>query len=213
MKSLDLTEKKFGMLTAIRRTDSNGRIGVYWHCICDCGKECDVHSHALVSGHTKSCGCYQKLHPSNVVHGLSKTKEHCIWKGIRQRCNNPNASNFYRYGGRGIRVCEEWNNFENFYRWCKESGYKYGLTIDRIDNNGDYSPSNCRWVDKTAQANNKCNNRKVRYKGKIVSLMELERITGIDHRTIGYRLTRGWSVEQASTIAPKYGNRIVYSND
>ncbi len=201
------------MLTAIERTDSKGRKGVYWRCVCDCGKECDVHSHALVSGHTKSCGCYMRLHPSSVTHGLSKTREHYLWKGLRQRCLNPKAGNYYRYGGRGIKVCQEWDDFTNFYKWCQESGYKHGLTLDRIDNDGDYSPSNCRWVDKTVQANNKSNNKKVQYKGKIVSLMELERITGIDHRTIGYRLTRGWTVEQAATIIPKYGNRLILSHD
>lgn len=210
MKLNDLTGKRFGRLTVLGRAEANGRKGTYWLCLCDCGKTCSVLSGALVTGHTTSCCCYAKEVSSRAkTHGLCHTKEHAVWKAMRQRCNDKNAENYYRYGGRGIKICSEWNNFTNFYQWCKESGFKDGLTIDRIDNNGDYCPENCRWVDKIAQGNNKCNNRKVMYKGELLSLMQIERLTGIDHRTIGNRLNSGWTVEQATQIKPRYGNRIM----
>lgn len=209
MKLNNLKGKRFGRLIVLERTDAKGRKGTYWDCICDCGNQCSVLSGALVSGHTTSCGCYAtEVSCRAKSHGLCHTKEHAIWKAIRQRCNDRNACNYYRYGGRGIKLCLEWQNFENFFHWCKESGYKDGLTIDRINNDGDYSPDNCRWVDKVTQGNNKSNNRKVLFNGEMLSLMQIERITGIDHRTLGYRLNKGWTVEQATEIVPKYGNRV-----
>lgn len=209
MRLNDLTGKRFGRLTVIQRGEALGRKGVYWLCLCDCGNKCTILGNALVTSHTTSCGCYSKeVSKRAKIHGLCHTKEHAIWKAVRQRCNDKNASNYYRYGGRGIKVCPEWDNFQNFYAWCKESGFKEGLTIDRINNDGDYSPANCRWVDKITQGNNKSNNRKVFYKGELLSLMQIERLTGIDHRTIGFRLNSGWATEQAVETAPKYGNRI-----
>lgn len=209
MRLQDLKGQRFGRLTAIERTDSLGRKGVYWKCVCECGKETSVHARALVSGHTKSCGCLAaEVISKPKSHGLSNTKEYSIWKAIRRRCNGKLATNYARYGGRGIKVCEEWNDFTNFYKWCAESGYSDGLTIDRINNDGDYSPTNCRWVDKLVQGNNKSNNRRVVYNGESVTLMQLERMTRIDHRTLGKRLDAGWTVEQCTTISPKFGNRV-----
>jgi hypothetical protein len=209
MKLNDITGKKFGRLTVIEQGDSNGRKGVYWNCICECGNKCTVHARALVSGHTKSCGCYNLDRISQPrTHGLSHTNEHAIWKAMRQRCYNKKASNYYRYGGRGITICQEWGNFENFYKWCSESGYKNGMTIDRIDNNDNYSPQNCRWADKITQGNNKSNNKKILYRGEMLSLSQMGRIKGIDRRTIAYRVNRGWDAEQIVNTPAKYGNRI-----
>lgn len=210
MRLRDLTGQKFGRLTVLERGDSLGRVGVYWKCKCECGNECTVHGNAIVRGHTKSCGCLAVETSKNAKsHGLSSTKEYKIWKAMRRRCYGKNTENYHRYGGRGVRVCEEWSEFSNFYKWCGENGYKEGLTIDRIDNDGDYCPENCRWVDKITQGNNKSNNRRILYKGEELTLMQIERRTGIDHRTIGKRLDAGWTVEQSTEIAPRYGNRIV----
>lgn len=209
MKLRDLTGMKFGRLSVIERADPLGKKGVYWRCICDCGKECTVLGNALVTRHTKSCGCYLRETSNRPKsHGLSKTKEHAIWKAMRQRCNDKNASNYHRYGGRGIKICTEWNLFINFYNWCQNSGFKDGLTIDRIDNDGNYEPNNCRWVDKSTQGNNKSNNRKMMFNGELVSVTRVGSIIGIDRRTISYRLKSGWTDEQCVSIKPKYGNRI-----
>ena len=209
MKLRDLTGQTFGRLTVLERGDSLGRVGVYWKCRCECGNECTIHANAIVRGHTRSCGCLaEEIAKKPKSHGLSSTREFQIWKAMRRRCNCKNASNYYRYGGRGVKVCDEWNDFVNFYKWCAENGFKEGLTIDRIDNDGDYCPENCRWVDKITQGNNKSNNRKILYKGEQLSLMQVERITNIDHRTLGKRLDAGWTIEQSTEIKPRYGNRI-----
>lgn len=209
MKLNDLTGKEFGKLTVIGRGDANGRKGVYWNCICQCGNSCTVHARALVSGHTKSCGCYNvEIASLPKTHGLCHTNEHAIWKAMRQRCKNKNASNYYRYGGRGIKICEEWNLFEAFYKWCIESGFEAGMTIDRIDNNGNYSPENCRWADRITQGNNKSNNKKIVYRGVPLSLNQIERMTGIDRRTIAYRVKSGWDAEKIVNTPAKFGNRI-----
>lgn len=210
MKLRDLHGQRFGRLLVLEREIDYGKKGVYWKCLCDCGKECVVLGNALVNGHTKSCGCYAKeVSKKPKTHGLSNTSEHAIWKAMRQRCYNANAQNYHRYGGRGIKICKEWHDFKAFYIWCSQSGFKEGLTIDRIDNNGDYCPENCRWVDKVTQGNNKSNNRKLLLNGELISITQVGKITGIDRRTISYRLNSGWTDKQCVEIKPKYGNRIV----
>lgn len=214
MKLYDLKGQRFGRLTVVDRDYTNRHKGVYWKCRCDCGNISSVLSCALVSGHTKSCGCIvREMSSIPKSHGLCNTKEHAIWKAMRQRCNNSNASNYKYYGGRGIKVCKEWDDFSNFYEWCNKNGFKEGLTLDRIDTNGDYCPENCRWADALTQCNNKRNNHKVKYNGAYLSLMQLERLSGIGHSTIGYRLKSGWTVRQAVSIMPKYGNKSILSHD
>ena len=120
------------------------------------------------------------------------------------RCENPNAKSYKDYGGRGIKVCPEWrNDFLKFYEWCMSSGYQEGLTIDRIDNNGDYSPDNCRWATKIQQDNNRRNNKFISYNGETHTLAEWNRICGFKRNTIGRRLSRGWSIERAITTPIK----------
>ena len=116
--------------------------------------------------------------------------------------------NYYRYGQRGIKICDEWNDYVKFHEGALTHGYKEGLTLDRIDNDGIYSPDNCRWVDRVVQGNNKSNNRVVVYKGEKITLIQLSRLCGIERRTLGYRLKRGWSVEDAVSIMSKFGNRV-----
>ena len=159
MKRINLSGKKFGRLLVIKKADTlNGH--VRWHCKCDCGNECVVHGSALRSGNTKSCGCYRTENAKNLYSGVRQNDKHlyAVWNGIKQRCCNKNNKSFHNYGGRGIKICDEWaNSYESFYNWAMKSGYKAGLQIDRIDNNGDYCESNCRFVQREIQANNKRN--------------------------------------------------------
>ena len=173
MKRIDITGQRFGRLIAIKSTRVQGK-QTYWECMCDCGSVVEISLGNLRSGNTTSCGCALKdsLIKRNLTHNLSKTKLYYVHNTMRQRCGNPNNTSYPRYGGRGITVCEEWMNFESFYNWAIESGYKEGLSIDRIDNDGNYEPSNCRWETPVNQARNR------RAKGKLKE-------TGISKRKNG----------------------------
>lgn len=145
-KKAELIGERFGRLMVLQREQRGKRI--YWRCKCDCGKYTSVQTCHLMSGATKSCGCYHidRIHETLDKHKLTTTPIHNLWKNIRQRCSNQNHPRYNDYGGRGIFVCEEWNEFTNFYKWCIANDYKEGLQIDRIDNNEGYSPGNCRFV-------------------------------------------------------------------
>lgn len=124
-------------------------------------------------------------------HGLSKTKNWNVWQSMLQRCNNSNNKDYINYGGRGIKVCEEWLEYINFYNWSMTNGYCEGVSIDRINSNGDYEPSNCRWITNKEQQNNKRNNIHILYEGKILTLTELAEITNINREVLEMRYIRG----------------------
>lgn len=136
-------------------------------------------------------------------HGMYKTRLYKIWVNMKSRCNNPNATHYYRYGGRGIKVCEEWSNsFVSFMEWAYNSGYNDNLKIDRIDFNGNYEPSNCRWVTHKKQMNNTSQNVFVTINGETKTLREWSKETGIDERLLGYRFRRGYKGKELLSKKP-----------
>lgn len=191
---IDLTGMTFGWLTVLHRDeDQNEKRRIYWICECKCGKVKSIRGADLKNGKTLSCGCYHELEVSNRVKitGMSHTKIHRIHHEMKQRCNNPNNKAFANYGGRGIRVCDEWNDrygFKAFYEWALTHGYKEGLSIERKDVNGNYEPSNCMWIESKKQASNKRNNVLISYKGITHTLAQWGRITGLDTRLIKRRM-------------------------
>lgn len=162
-RKIDITGERFGRLTAIRPVRSESNEGVIWLCVCDCGNEVLEPAKRLRSGGVLSCGCLRKdkIAEVNRKHSKShKSRLYKVWVGMRQRCKDPNHKSYKNYGGRGIRICKEWDDFEVFEDWAIANGYNpdasYGeCTIDRINVDGDYEPTNCRWVDSKTQANNK----------------------------------------------------------
>lgn len=200
---IDLTGQTFGRLTVIERcADYISPAGYHrtrWRCLCSCGNITIVATQELRNGDTRSCGCYclECKHDNSKTHGLSNTRLHSIWKGMKARCYNKNHKNYEGYGARGICVCDSWkNNFQNFYSWAINHGYADGLTIERADVNGAYSPENCCWVTRLAQANNRRNSISVSYQGKEYTLLELSKILDIPYSTLYYRFKKNYDMKE-----------------
>lgn len=134
------------------------------------------------------------------IHGLSNTRIYRIWRKMIERCEKEYCKEYARYGAKGIKVCEEWHDFINFYNWSMENGYSDKLTIDRIENGKGYCPDNCRWADQLKQQNNRTNNIKYEYNGEFLTIPEISRIVGIKPRTLYDRVNRyGYSLQKAIT--------------
>lgn len=197
---------RFGYYTVIKR-DHCDENGIYWFlCKCDCGKEFFVKRNLLKA--TKSCGCrkrenYYKF--TNRTHGGTYTRLYGIWKGMKQRCYIKSSAEYKNYGGRGIKICDEWkNDFAKFREWAYENGYddklgKFECTIDRKDPNKDYEPENCKWSNMKEQGNNRTNSRYLTLDGKTHTVAEWSDITGIKRNTLYTRIYNGLSDEDVLT--------------
>lgn len=203
MKLIDLTGKRFGRLVVVGRHPHNRGGHAKWECMCDCGKTAVVVSDRLLSGKTRSCGCYKRQRSSeaHTIHGGSGTRLHNIWNLMRARCDdlqNP------LYGGRGITVCEEWREFPAFRDWALNNGYSDSLSLDRIDADGNYEPANCRWATDKVQQNNKRNNRLITFNGETHTLAEWADKIQVPIPTLWNRLfTLSWPLERALTTPRK----------
>lgn len=196
---MNIKGKVFGFLTVIKRKgfvvyESGKRVPV-WECVCECGNMKKIRQPALTAGRTISCGCYSKI--ASITHGMSGTSIYKRWGEIRQRCLNINSKAYIHYGGRGIKVCNEWNNFETFYADMGDPPTPEH-SIDRIDNDGDYSPDNCRWATNAEQNRNQSTTRLISFRGKTLCLSEWARIVGVARSTLRDRL-KNWSLKQALT--------------
>ena len=201
-KVVDLTGKRFGRLLVLKREGIDKSKHSTWLCQCDCGNIKVISRPCFRT--TYSCGCLAKELLRNKVlkHNMYGTRLNRIWQRMKTRCNNFNDEHYKNYGGRGIRVCNEWNDsetgFMNFYAWAMQNGYRDDLTIDRIDVNGNYEPSNCRWITNLEQQNNKRTNHIIEYYGKKYTISQLSRLLGINKTTLRNRILNNWKEDELS---------------
>ena len=203
-KPSDLTGYRFGYFEVTEELPphirKNGKKVRVWDCVCICGNHRTLNRQEIITGKRKSCGCMaaELMRKSNTVHGDSHTRRHNIWSGMRERCYTKTDSHYPGYGGRGITVCREWLlNYTAFRDWATANGYTDELSIDRIDNNGPYSPENCRWVNHRSQCNSTRRNHCIEINGEQKTIAEWSRISGVKGPTIRKRLLLGWSPEDA----------------
>lgn len=215
-KVIDLSGKKFGRLTVVEferiKTFPSGKTCAVWRCLCDCGNIISVRSNTLKEGHTTSCGCFQKeqlakrirrVGKANAIHGMEGTKIYHVWRGIKNRCLNPNSDHYKSYGGRGILMCDEWkNNFQAFYDYVSKLAHfnEENYTIDRIDVNGNYAPGNVKWSTSKEQARNRRYNVLVKYNGKTMTVAQAAEESGISGSVL-YDRVRRYGVDYANLFA------------
>lgn len=214
-KRIDLTGQKFGRLKVLKFSHVNSKYSPYWLCRCECGKEKIINGADLRNKKIKSCGCLkrEKVIERSKKHGDKNTKLYAIFQGIKQRCTNMNSQAYNNYGGRGIKC--EWVTYEEFKKdmhdsyleHIKEHGKKQ-TTIDRINNNGNYSKENCRWATYKEQANNRRSNRYITFNGRTKTMSQWADFLGIKEYNILYRLNKlNWNIEKALSVPIKKDNK------
>lgn len=206
----NLIGRRFDRLTVISQADDyiypNGKRRTRWVCKCDCGKVISAEQYSLKRGRIKSCGCLNidMIKARSIRHGGRHERLYGVWINMKTRCHNPNSNSYSDYGGRGIAICDEWDNsYSNFRAWALSNGYdenadNFACTLDRIDPNGDYCPENCRWVNAVKQANNRRNTIMIEFNNQLHSLSEWADIIGVKYHTLFARIYKlGWSLEKA----------------
>jgi len=203
-KVADITGQRFGRLEVLSRQTSDRKGQSAWLCQCDCGNKCIIQGVNLRSERTKSCGCLQKeitAQRNKIIstsHGMSNTKIYNTWAGMLKRCRNKKHPAYKYYGARGIAVCDRWLKIENFYKDMGDP--PKGLTLERIDNDREYSPDNCKWATYKEQANNKSSNVIIKYKDQKFTISQWAKELGIDYATLRCRLRLyDWPIERALT--------------
>lgn len=189
MIRINLTGKKFCRLTAVKLIEEHGK-RVHYECVCDCGNTTKSSAGNLRSGRALSCGCLRadRTREARRKHGMTGTVIYRVWRNMIERCGRPSNTHYASYGGRGISVCERWQEFANFFSDMGDC--PAGMLIDRKDNDGNYCKDNCRWVTKTESANNKRNTVMVQFEGERLPVSEVAKRLGIKHKTLKYRLRR-----------------------
>lgn len=200
-KPIDMAGLKYGRLTVIEMAGHNHHKQRQWRCTCDCGNLVEKTGSDIRNGNTLSCGCLATEFRSqfgtltNKAHGMSKSQIWSIHRSMMDRCYLPTSHAYSRYGGRGITVCERWHNFENFYA---DMGDKpKGMSLDRIDNNGEYSPVNVKWATTKEQANNRSSSKFIEHDGKRMTITQWAEYAGIEMRTLWSRLRLGIAMPEA----------------
>lgn len=192
-KKIDLTGKEFGRLVVVFWCGKNKFGHLLWLCKCSCGGKIVTTSSHLLSGDTKSCGCLLK--EFKVTHGMSTSETYNTWEKMKGRCNNLNDDRYKDYGGRGIKICKKWHKFEGF---LEDMGRRpSGMTIDRVDNDGNYEKKNCIWATPKKQSRNKRNNRMIKYRGETRCLISWAESLGINYDTLRKRIDRGYGITRA----------------
>lgn len=197
----DMTGQKIGLIEVIER-DGSDRFGcARWKCRCQCGNEFIAVGGAIRNGHVRSCGHLQRDTASRLkgTHRMSKTPLYKAWEGMKQRCENPNSTAYKDYGAKGIFVCKEWHNFEVFYSWAIENGYRQGLTIERKDNARGYCPDNCCFTTRQEQNKNTTRTHRIIGDGLIFTAAEAARYVGVSRSTVA-RWVREGKVKTISDV-------------
>jgi hypothetical protein len=195
----DLTGRRFGRLVVLAPGARESR-GYLWCCRCDCGNVKEIRARSLKSGRSASCGCAAReaLIASNTTHGMTRNPLYWRWRAMLDRTTRPSSRAYPNYGGRGITVCDRWRDFANFHA-DMGSSFAPGLEIDRIDNDGNYEPGNCRWATRIEQQRNRRNNHRVTWAGRTMTVQDWGEHLGITPNTLLYRLRRGWDIDRAMT--------------
>lgn len=195
----NLVGKCFDRLTVIELAFDESYKKKKWLCQCDCGNKVVVTGSNLKSGHSTQCKACQlsSMQKGNITHDQSHTKLYYVWQGMKNRCENINHKSYADYGRRGIRVCDEWHSFDAFQQWAWSNGYGEGVEIDRINNDGDYCPENCRWVGRLDNARNKSNNKVILYNGEKKTLSEWATHFGVNYKNLSRNLSKGYTLEEA----------------
>lgn len=199
----DLSGQVFGRLTVLSLHGFDERNKSHWNCRCSCGERAVVEGHKMTIGKTKSCGCFRSEVTAKrlTTHGHAgkiRGQEYKTWEGMLRRCNCRSSSRYSRYGGRGIKVCERWSSFENF---LSDMGSHPGgeFSIERIDNNGNYEPANCRWATREEQGSNKRNNIHITFRGETLTVSQWARRIGMSRKGLLARLVKAWTIEESIT--------------
>ena len=215
-KGNDLSGKRFGRLVVIKSAEMKGK-NKQWLCVCDCGETKTVLGYNISNGHTKSCGCLTKeiAIVSNSSHGMSKSRFYQIWRDMLDRTTRLKNVAYDNYGGRGIKVCQEWRVFENFMNEMHESYLQHAeihgelsTTIDRINNDEGYLKTNCRWATPKFQSLNKRSNLKHSVNGKLLTVKEISDIYGLAYAAVRKRVSLGWAGDDLISPSKRRGSEI-----